>query len=187
MDAFSFVFSLFGLLLGLALAEVLSGLGTAIEARHRIRIGWLLPLLALLTALDIVSFWMVAWSIRAAIPINFFSLAAGLAIFGLYYLIAQLVFPGELDRWRDFDAYYFAHRKWIVGGIWLCNVLAMLGESAIGLKPFATPSVLGGFAAFSLGAVGMMFLPGKRANLAALLYQISLYPVLAELGTMGTA
>jgi hypothetical protein len=186
MDAFSFVFSLFGLLMGLAIAEVLSGFGTAVEARHRIRIGWLLPLLALLIAFDIVSFWMIAWAIRAAIPINFFSLATGLVIFGLYYLIAQLAFPDELDRWSDYDAYYFAHRRWIVGGIWVCNVLAMLGETAIGLAPFANRNILISFGAFSLGAVGLMFLPGKRANLVALIYQISLYPILEAFDMMGT-
>ena len=37
MDAFSFVFSLFGLLMGLALAETIGGFGKALELRHRIR------------------------------------------------------------------------------------------------------------------------------------------------------
>jgi len=36
MDAFNFVFSLFGLLLGLALAEVLGGFGTALDARREV-------------------------------------------------------------------------------------------------------------------------------------------------------
>ena len=43
MDAFNFVFSLFGLLLGLALAEVLGGFGTAMDSRRELRIGWLTP------------------------------------------------------------------------------------------------------------------------------------------------
>ena len=64
MSNFEFVFSLFGLLLGLALAEVLGGFGTAIQSRKKVRIGWLTPLMALLVALDITSFWMIAWSVR---------------------------------------------------------------------------------------------------------------------------
>jgi hypothetical protein len=54
MDSFSFVFSLFGLLMGLALAEVIGGFGSAIEMRHKIRVGWLCPLLGLLIAFDLV-------------------------------------------------------------------------------------------------------------------------------------
>ena len=104
MDNFSFVFSLFGLLMGLALAEVIGGFGGAIELRHKVRVGWLSPLLGLLIAFDLTSFWMVAWQVREAIPVNFLSLAAGLAIFGTYYLIAQLAFPDDLELWPDLDA-----------------------------------------------------------------------------------
>ena len=43
MSNFEFVFSLFGLLLGLALAEVLGGFGTAIQHRRKVKIGWLTP------------------------------------------------------------------------------------------------------------------------------------------------
>ena len=39
MSNLEFVFSLFGLLLGLALATVLSGLGNALQERHKIRVG----------------------------------------------------------------------------------------------------------------------------------------------------
>jgi len=78
MDAFSFVFSLFGLLMGLALAEAIGGFGKALELRHKIHIGWLLPLLGLLITFDITAFWLVAWQHRAEIPVQFISLAAGL-------------------------------------------------------------------------------------------------------------
>ena len=40
MSGFEFMFSLFGLLLGLALAEGLGGFARSIEARHNVRIGW---------------------------------------------------------------------------------------------------------------------------------------------------
>ena len=70
MDAFSFVFSLFGLLMGLALTEAISGFGKAVELRHKVRIGWLSPLIALLITFDITSLWLIAWQNRSAIPIR---------------------------------------------------------------------------------------------------------------------
>ena len=177
MDAFSFAFSLFGLLMGLALAEVIGGFGAALELRHKIRIGWLSPLLGLLVALDITSFWLIAWQLRASIPVNFLSLAAGLVIFGIYYLIAQLAFPNDLERWPDLDAHYFAHKKWLLGGIYTCNALALAGEQAMGFRPLDVPNVAFTMGAFTLGIVALIFLPGKSTNLVLLLYQIALYPL----------
>ena len=45
MDAFNFAFSLFVIVLGLALTEVLGGMRKALQARRKIHIGWLVPLL----------------------------------------------------------------------------------------------------------------------------------------------
>ena len=186
MDNFSFVFSLFGLLMGLALAEVIGGFGGAIELRHKVRIGWLSPLLGLLIAFDLTSFWMVAWQVREAIPVNFLSLAGGLAIFGTYYLIAQLAFPDDLELWPDLDAHYFAHKKWLLGGIYACNLLALAGQQVIGLDPFGDAKTVLALSAFTLGMAGAILLPGKRTNIAFLLYQLALYPLLDILGVMGS-
>lgn len=91
MSAFEFVFSLFGLLLGFSLVEVLGGLGKVLKSRRHIRVGWLTPLLALFVMVDITSFWMVAWIAREAIPANAVSFFTGLFICGLYYLAAILI------------------------------------------------------------------------------------------------
>lgn len=187
MDNFSFVFSLFGLLMGLALAEVIGGFGKSLELRHKIRIGWLSPLLGLLICFDLTSFWMTAWGIRAAIPLNFLSLAAGLIIFGIYYLIAQLAFPEDIDKWPDLDAYYWEHKRWLLSGIYICNLLALAGEQIIGLHPFAADkNNWVPMTAFTLGMAAVIILPGKRTNIALLLYQIALYPLLEVVGMMGT-
>ena len=50
MSGFEFIFSLFGLILGLALAEGLGGLSRALKASHRVRIGWPTALLGLFGA-----------------------------------------------------------------------------------------------------------------------------------------
>ena len=140
MDTFSFVFSLFGLLMGLALAEVIGGFGTILEARHRVRVGWLSPLLALLIAFDLTSFWMVAWQIRESIPVNFISLMVGLFIFGIYYLIAQLAFPDDLELWPDLDAYYWRHKRLLLGGMYACNLVALAGSSTSASNRSAMPT-----------------------------------------------
>ena len=68
MDDFEFLFALYGLMLGLSVAEVLSGLARSIEerlqSRPTLRIGWLCPLLAAFVLLDLLSFWGAAWMVR---------------------------------------------------------------------------------------------------------------------------
>ena len=182
MDAFSFVFSLFGLLMGLALAETIGGFGKALELRHKIHIGWLMPLLGLGICFDIISFWLIAWQTRAAIPINFISLAAGLVIFGIYYLIAQLAFPEDIERWPDLDVYYLQHKRWLIGGMYLCNLLAMAGLQSVGVRQLATPGQWIIFLAFTSGVAAIALLPGKRLNLAALICYLLLYVLFDALG-----
>ena len=184
MDAFSFVFSLFGFLMGLALAETIGGFGKALELRHRIRVGWLTPLLGLAICFDIVSFWLIAWQTRESIPVNFISLAAGLIIFGIYYLIAQLAFPDDVEKWPDLDEYYFRHRRWLIGGMYLCNLLAMAGMQAIGIRQFVMPGQWVVHGAFTLAVAAVAFAPGRRLSLAALIIYLLLYPLFDLVGML---
>lgn len=177
MSDFEFVFTLFGLVLGLALAEIFGGLRTAIQSRRKIRIGVLTPLLGTIVAFDLVSFWLAFWDIRDAIPTILVSMLGGLVVTGLYYLVAGLVFPGDPAEWPDYDLYYFEHKKLVFGGIALVNALGMAGQSATGAyNPFAS--------AFSTAATLLFFalillavwIPGRRANIALLALIAAMYP-----------
>jgi hypothetical protein len=132
MDAFNFAFSLFVIVLGLALAEVLGGMRKALQARRKIHIGWLLPLLGLVVSLDVISFWTVAWEFRKLIPAHPPALMGGFVITGIYYLVAGLVFPDEPGEWPDYNMYYFEHRRFVAGGVILSNLLAMSFVAALG-------------------------------------------------------
>ena len=136
MDAFSFVFSLFSIVLGLALAEVFGGFGRALQSRRKIHIGWMSPLLGAIVAFDITSFWALSWQVHDRIPAKIFVLFCSLVIAGIYYLVAKLTFPDDPAEWPDYDDYYFAHKRIVVGGGILCNVLAQLAQTALGLQLF---------------------------------------------------
>jgi len=185
MSNFEFVFSLFGLLLGLALAEVLGGFGTAIQSRKKVRIGWLTPLMALLVALDITSFWMIAWSVREQVPAQYASLLGGLLLFGLYYLIARLTFPHHIDDWPDYDAYYFEHRLWVLGGMALCNMIAIGFLVAFGIMPLQGSAGRWSLALFVPGLIAAMVVKDKRINIALLILLIVQYPIVSAIGLLG--
>ncbi|MEI9851027.1 MAG: hypothetical protein WDN24_09480 [Sphingomonas sp.] len=119
MSGFEFVFSLFGLLLGFSLVEVLGGLARTVEARMKpgaaFRIGWLTPLLGLFVLLDLISFWGAAWTARDVLHVSSATLIGSLFFAGAYYMAAHLVFPTELDGIEDLDAHFFRIKRLVLG------------------------------------------------------------------------
>ena len=125
MTSFEFAFSLFGLLLGLSVAEVMSGFARVLRARHTIRLGWLTPLLGVLLMVDLVTFWSNAWEMQKAIPSSFEALLYGTVIAAVYFLSASLVFPVALDEWPDLDTYFLRHKGQVMIGVIVANLLVL--------------------------------------------------------------
>lgn len=134
MSAFEFFFSFYGLLLGLSVAVIATGLATAIQHRKKIRIGWLTPLLALFVGLDVASFWDSAWLNFRHLPFSYGMLVAGLAIALVYFIAASLVFPHDLDDGQSLDDHFAANKKVVLLLTIVANFLslAVMAVSAIG-------------------------------------------------------
>lgn len=122
MSTFEFVFSLFGLLLGFALVEVLSGLVRATsKPGHSARQLYLTSALGLLVALDLITFWTVLFWARETIPANTLTLYVGFAVSAVYYWAASMIFPDTAQPSVGLDAHYFAVRRRVIAAILLCN------------------------------------------------------------------
>lgn len=126
MSAFEFLFSFYGLLLGLALTEVIAGVSRAVNARKTRPIGWLTPLLAVVLVLDLMTFWATAW--RDMREIEFHAsllLSAGVAPM-IYYFAAKQAFPEPESNVASLDEHFFQHRVWVLGGVVIANQLSYL-------------------------------------------------------------
>lgn len=135
MTEFEFAFTLFGLVLGLAMTEVLGGFVRVLKARSvradedvAIRIGWQTPLLGLVVTLDLISFWLGAWENRQSIPIDFAPLVFAAVVAGVYYAAASLVFPDNPRSWPDLDDWFERHKGQVALGIFAANMLFSFGE-----------------------------------------------------------
>lgn len=136
MSGFDLVFALFGLVLGLAITEVLAGFSRVLKMRGKAHVGWLTPLLGLVVLLDLTTFWSNAAEVREVIPGNLLTLMIVMAIVGSYYLVATLIFPTDPDEWPDFDLYYDRFNRWIIGGMLAINIATLIaGATAFGLAP----------------------------------------------------
>jgi len=182
---FEFVFSLYSLLFGLALAQVFAGLGNTLQERHKIRIGWLTPLLGLFVTFDITSFWEVGWEMRHAFRPDFIYLLCGVLLAGIYYLAARLVFPRDFVEWPDLDAYYFRHRRWVFGGILGCNVVAVAVSLALGSYFFRSPLGVANLVTYFIPLVALLAVRNRRANIALLLVLLIRYAIIPELAVLG--
>lgn len=128
MSAFEFLFSFYGLLLGLALTEVIAGFSRALNERPRRPIGWLTPLFAIVLTLDLMTFWASAWrDLHDVVFTASLLLAAGLGPM-IYYFAAKQTFPDPGSEVASLDDHFFQHRGWVLGGVILANQLSYLPE-----------------------------------------------------------
>ncbi len=130
MNGFDLVFAMFGLVLGLAVTEVLAGFARIIKMRRKAHVGWLTPLLGTFVLIDMTTFWNVVYGHREHLHANLATLLVVLAFVGSYYLISTLIFPDDPEEWPDFDVYYDRHNRQVLGGM-LALTLALLGVSVI--------------------------------------------------------
>ncbi|MDT8759053.1 hypothetical protein MZO42_10120 [Sphingomonas psychrotolerans] len=180
MSAFEFIFSFFGLLLGLALAEGLGGLSRALKASHKVRIGWATALLGIFVSCDVVTFWMYGWALRDLLQLSWPVLFGGFVVTGVYYVAASLVFPDDFAEWSDLDAWFDAQYRKVMGAVLLCNValiattMVLLG--AEGMFSFRLLLCTWSFFPVSLLAIGAR---DRRIAIACLVWLIALYPLSA--------
>jgi hypothetical protein len=178
MSAFEFVFSLFVLLLGFSLVEVLSGFARVLNGDPEQAMGWLTPMLAVFVMLDVTGFWSLAWQGRAFIPPTYAALIVGLAIAGLYYIAASMVFPGHAAGNVDLDGHYFRVKTKVLTIVLVCQMLVHLSRFAIvGRAAFAHWSPAGWviFATYAGCLIVGIFLRARTGNLIILSLLVVLY------------
>jgi hypothetical protein len=164
VSEFEFIFALFGLLLGLSIAEVLGGLARAIEARLRpnstVRFGVLTPLLGAFVMLDLLSFWLAAWATRETVTMSAVGLLAITIFASAYYVAAHLVFPRDVETQPHFDTHFFRVRRVVVGIMLALLVMQMAWYASVPtiaawlFQPFSAGMTLV-LAALMIAAIGV--------------------------------
>ena len=149
---FDYIFELFTLLIGLAVAEMLMGFSRILKLRARrkagvdpaaiaVKVGWLVPLLGLLVLIDLGTFWSLIWNLRGVLDMRMATIFGVLVLIGGYYLIATLVFPDEPELWPEFDAYFWQQKRWVVGGMLLINIATATASILLGAQGAAEAAV----------------------------------------------
>ena len=127
MSDFEFFFSFYGLILGLSVAEIASGIARTVHERGEVRVGWLTPMLAVFVSLDVAGFWVVAWQDWRGAQFNFALLTAGMVMAMTYYVAAAVIFPRDFTAWPSLDEHFWARRRVVFGAILATNLMAVAG------------------------------------------------------------
>lgn len=171
MSIFEVVFNLAGLVLGLALVEVLSGLTKLLRERERLKIGVLVPLLGVFVLCDVTSFWGQAYELRELMPSVWPSLGAALVITSIYYLAASLTIPTNLTTQVDYDEAYWKNKRIIFGLILFCNCATWV--ISISLGRVWSPTVWAVNLLYAAVIIAALLAPGRRTNIVLLLALIA--------------
>lgn len=183
MDEFEVFFTFYGLLLGLAAAEILNSLGGLARdgALRAMRAqAWLI---AFLTFLLICATWIDAWSLRATFKLDLRSLWAPIGAATAYYLAAVVVLPRKSSDWGDMDAYFAERKSFIVATLVAAEVFVTVmyvpsWAEKLRTQPmmfwlYSLPMNLAIFGAFA----AMFFARSRRANIAAIVAQIVIFTI----------
>jgi hypothetical protein len=178
VSAFEFFFSFYGLLLGLSVAELVGGFSRILHERHRVRFGWLTPLLAVFVAVDLATFWNQAWRFFRGAPFNPALLLIGLVIAATFYVAASVTFPRVtaegVNTRIDLDEHFWAQRRVVFGCVLAANAMvwALLGLLSLAdpvWAAFWTPRLLIGVVVFAVCTATAAFAPSRPVVIGALL------------------
>lgn len=184
MDQFEFFFAFFGLLLGLALAELLNGYANILREKVRPDWGLITPMLGLLIMVEIAATFIDAWGKLKDIDIDLIAFAVPGSIGVAYYVAAVMAVPRHVADWTSLDDYFYARRKWIVGlliganlghlSTELPSVISAAQDGSSAFVPYLLRNV------FLFGAYTALLLSNKRwlsitAIIAVLLFFAYVY------------
>jgi hypothetical protein len=139
---FNYLAILISLIVGLAIAQVLTGIGRLVQARTRVVFYWPSVVWAVLFLIILIETWWSLFRLRDNQSWNFFSFLVVVAHPVGLFLICSLVLPDPAEfsgeRAVDLRANYFDHRHWFYALIILVS-LARLARPFVAQERPLTP------------------------------------------------
>lgn len=135
MSGFESIFSFFGLLLGIAVANVAGGVADLWRARTETRPGICAPILGLVILLQVTRLWRSFWEARSEMTMTPGFLLLCIAIALPYIFVGQAMYPRAGEHWSRLDDYILANRKVLMGALALPFAISMATNLGGGYQP----------------------------------------------------
>jgi len=158
MEFFNYVMVLASVIVGLAVTQLLQGVGKLIQYPEREKLYWVHLLWVAVIFLNALVLWW--WEFRLSSlqhwTFELYLFVIGFAV--VLYLICVVLMPSDLGGYGSFRAYYYARRRWLFGLILL-----------FGLMDFADSAVKGRAHLVSLGWIYLSFVAMRPLLLIAVM------------------
>ena len=183
MDRFGFFFTFYGLILGLAVAELLGGFAGMVRAHALKKLEAQTALVGLLTFILICATWVDAWNMDRSITLNFGDLWAPILVATFYYLAAAVIFPRDPQQYPHLRAYFAARRKFIIGMLFAAELVDLYVNSGFLLDRYHhNPTAFWGWnVPYNIAIKGcflaLFLVRGRRATIVLLVGQILIFLV----------
>ncbi len=177
-DAFIHIRIILGIVLGLSLTRLVSGLTRFVQHPQRERIypihlGWVVFLL-----LAITHFWWFEFGLSSLRHWTFEVYLFLIFYAATFVVLAALLFPDRMDEYKGFEDYFQSRRQWFYGFLALIFLLDLIDTRIKGADYFRSFGIEYPLrqAAFALCAIIAVFVPSRRYQAAfviiGLVYQL---------------
>lgn len=183
MDRFSFFFAFYGLILGLGVAELLSGFAGMVRGHALKKLEAQTALAALLTFILICATWVDTFNMDRSITLNFGDLWAPILVATFYYLAAAVIFPRDPRQFSHLRAYFAARRKFIIGMLFAAELVDLYVNRAYLIdRYYHDPGAFWGWnvpynIVIKAVFVALLLVRGRRATIALLVTQVVVFLV----------
>lgn len=145
MSDLEFLFSFYGLLLGLAVANVASGFGEMWRDREVRAVGICAPLLAAIVLFGCMNLWLAYWRIRDDAVVDAWRMLSAACVGLPYIFISRAMFPSESNRHITLEDHYYANRAAILIALAVSPIVSMTSTVAFG----------GGYQGWTIGWIAL--------------------------------
>ena len=169
MSDFEYVAGFYGLLLGLAVANVAIGFADMWRDRERTVIGWAPPLLAATVLLGAMNTWLAMWLVHDEVLVDAWQMVAALGICLPYVFISRAMTPPDGSK-ISLEDHYLKGRVPILLALAIPPAISVWSKVRLDhfhydeaeeiwlMLRFATPIVLLPFANRTVDRLGLAFL-----------------------------
>ena len=115
MTGFDYMFTFYGLLLGIAVANVAIGFADMWRDCGKIGVGYCPPLLGIIVMLGGMNVWLTMWHVRQDVTVGAWQMLAATFVAMPYVFVSRAMFPGaERESERSLEEHYLRHRVLIL-------------------------------------------------------------------------
>ena len=143
MNPFDYLFSFYGLLLGIAVANVAIGFADMWRDCERISVGTCPPLVASSVLFGGMNVWLEMWHTRPFVTVDGIQMLTAAAVSLPYVFISRAIFPGmEKKEERSLEEHYLRHRKLILLLLAVPPFVSVASHIMLDKVPYTAPEIV---------------------------------------------